>query len=71
MVETSEKFRFHRFGDYVSFFTEKTETLYVSVEMAKKLSEQFSMYAEDIEQYKFSESDIGTLTITEKSENTV
>ena len=56
MVKTSDKFRFHRFGDYVAFHTEKTETLCVTAEMARKLSEQFLLHAKDIEQYKFTES---------------
>ena len=72
MAETQDRIIFHRFRDYVAFHTQDTDTLYVTAKMARKLSEQFIRYADDIEnQPKFSESTIGTWTTSEKPENTV
>jgi len=63
--------RLHRFGDCVAFDLTETETLYISVKMARGFARQLHRIAKDIEETAFSKSSVPTVTIKENGKCTV
>lgn len=60
MPKPIETVHLHRFHDFVAFCTEETQTLYLSVDLAKLFAEWLLTYAADVERCAFTDSTLGT-----------
>lgn len=63
-MENTNRARIHRFRDSVALYTPGSETVYLSADMAEQLAEQLATYADNVRSTRFSESSIGTATVT-------
>lgn len=59
MTDQTTAARVHRFHETVALFMHKTGTAYLSAPLARKIGEALVRYADDIELFKFTESNIG------------
>ncbi len=64
-TNTQRNASIHRFHNKVALSFSSTDQLYLTPEMALKLSEQLAIYAKDCQSTKFTSSQLNTVTIDE------
>lgn len=66
-MKTQTKIRLHRFGDYVAFDCNDTETLYISANLARQFARQLNKIAKSIETENFVDSACGSPVIVDNA----
>ena len=59
----TDRIRLHRFNNYVAVSTGSGETEYLSVRQAAELAQALTVFAGDILQHKFIDSDLNEIII--------